>query len=123
MNHRIALVDDSEDSAEMFTEFLRRFCDELEVNAFRNGSDFLKTFRPGMYRVVVLDIAMPGMNGFEVLQNIRSVEPAIPAIAFTAHAGKETVEKTLKDGFNAVVTKPVHDLEAFCQKIVDFVNR
>ena len=123
VHRKIALVEDSADNAEVFTEFLRQFCDDLQVCYFRNGLEFLKTFQPGIYRVAVLDLAMPEMDGYEVLRRIRSLDPGIAGIAFTAHAGSDTREKATEAGFNAFVTKPVEDMDAFCQKIVDFVNR
>lgn len=122
VQRKIALVEDSADSAELFTKFLGQFCDDLQVRCFRNGLEFLKTFQPGIYRVAVLDLAMPEMDGYEVLRRIRSLDPGIAAIAFTAHATSNTRQKAIEAGFNAFVTKPVEDMDAFCQKIVDFVN-
>jgi two-component system aerobic respiration control sensor histidine kinase ArcB len=120
--HKIALLEDSADNAEVFTEFLRQFCDDLEVVCFRNGSDFLKTFQKGIYRVAVLDLATPEIDGYEVLRRIRLADPHIPAIAFTAHAGNDTRQKAREVGFNGFVTKPVEDMDAFCRMIVDFVS-
>jgi CheY-like chemotaxis protein len=119
---KIAFVEDSTDTAEMFTVFLNRFCDNLQVCHFHNGRDFLETFKAGIYDLAVLDLSLPEMDGFEVLRRIRSIDQNIPAIAFTAHASKDTREKVTNAGFNAFVTKPVGDLDAFCQKIVDFVQ-
>jgi DNA-binding response OmpR family regulator len=61
--NKIALVEDTPDTAEVFTHFLNEMCDDFEVCPFSNGTAFLDTFRPGLYRVVILDISLPGMDG------------------------------------------------------------
>jgi CheY-like chemotaxis protein len=121
-SHKIALVEDSTDTAELFTEFLSRFCDDLKVDSFHTGRDFLEVFARGIYCIVVLDISLPEMDGYEVLRRIRLIDPYIPAIAVTAHAGTTDRQKVTNAGFNALITKPVGDLDAFCQTIVDFIR-
>ena len=73
-SRKIALVEDSADSAELFTEFLNRFCDNLEVLYFRDGPEFLKTFQPGIYCVAVLDLSLPEMDGSANGHTTRSPE-------------------------------------------------
>jgi two-component system, NtrC family, response regulator len=119
----IALIEDSPDSAQLFTVFLSNFCDDIKVFHFPNGSEFLKSFHAGLYRAALVDLSLPEMTGYDVLKTIRSIDPVVPVIAFTAHGNKDTHEKALQAGFNAYLTKPVHDLDAFCQTIVDLVKK
>lgn len=119
---KIAYVEDSVDNAEMFSHFLNHLCDDLEVCSFRDGAAFLETLRPGMYRVVILDISLPEMDGYEVLRRMRSIDGTVPAIAFTAHAAAKDRQMAIQAGFSEVVTKPVHDMEAFCRMVVAHVD-
>jgi CheY-like chemotaxis protein len=112
IDRKIVLVEDTPDSVEVLTEYLQRLCDDIQVCSFLNGPEFLKTFQPGLYRVAVLDLSMPGMDGFEVLRRIRLIDPTLPAIALTAHAGQGMRDKAAEAGFDDFITKPIHDLDA-----------
>src|SRR5438046_2088822 len=114
---RVALVEDSPDNAEAFTVFLGQLCDHLQVCPFSAGPAFLETFQQGIYRVVILDISLPEMDGYEVLRRMRLIDPSIPVIAFTAHAGRDYRQRAMQDGFIDVVTKPVRDMDAFCRMV------
>src|SRR4051794_36217839 len=65
---KIALVEDSPDNAEVFTMFLGQLCEHLQVCPFPTGPAFLETFQQGIYQVVILDISLPHMDGYEVLR-------------------------------------------------------
>lgn len=66
---------------------------------------------PGTYDVILMDIQMPGMNGYEAARVIRSLDRAdakeIPIIAMTANAFAEDVQAALEAGMNAHVAKPI----------------
>ena len=66
----------------------------------------LKFFRPD---VLVSDIAMPGEDGYELIQKVIAlgVEPRIPAIAITAYAKEEDKESALSAGYQRYLSKPV----------------
>jgi CheY-like chemotaxis protein len=60
--------------------------------------------------VLICDLAMPEMDGYELLQNVRGLEPelgGLPVIAFTAAARSEDRARTLRAGFQAHLAKPV----------------
>jgi len=120
---KIALVEDSTDTAELITVFLSRLCDDFQVSPFRTGPAFLEAFQRGVYWLVILDISLPEMDGYEVLRRMRLIEPNIPAIAFTAHAGRDYRERAMQAGFTDVVTKPVPDMDAFCRMIIEVADR
>ncbi len=121
--YKIAFVEDSPDTAALFTEFLNKFCDHLEVCYFSDGPEFLQTLRPGIYRAAILDISLPGMDGYDVIKRMHSIDPRIPAVAFTAHVSEQYQQKATDAGFRSVVTKPVEDMDKFCRTIVDLVDR
>ena len=120
---KIAFVEDSPDSAQLFTLYLNEFCNDFEVSYFPNGPESLQTLEPGVYRIAILDISLPGMDGYELIKKMHSVDPRITAVAFTAHASDGHRQKAIDAGFHSVITKPVRDLDAFCRMIVDLADR
>jgi CheY-like chemotaxis protein len=51
------------------------------------GDEALGRFRPGRYRLVITDLAMPRMNGLELARRLRALEPALPILIFSGHGG------------------------------------
>ncbi len=83
-----------------------------------SGAEALKALEKSHYDLVLMDIQMPGMNGFEATGIIRSpsskvLNHNIPVIAMTAYALKEDYEKCINAGMNAYISKPVHPDELF----------
>jgi CheY-like chemotaxis protein len=120
---KVALVEDSTDTAELMTVFLSRLCDDFQVCPFGTGPAFLETFQRGIYWVVILDISLPEIDGYEVLRRMRLIDPNIPVVAFTAHAGPDERERAIQAGFIDVVTKPVRDMDALCRRIIEVADR
>jgi CheY-like chemotaxis protein len=100
-------VDDNRDSADTTTAILRLLGNEVE-SAYSGSAaiEAAKHFRPN---VVLLDIAMPDMDGFETLRRMRAapVTAKIFAIAMTGYGTQEDKRRTLEAGFDAHLTKPV----------------
>ncbi len=119
---KIALIEDTPDSLEVFTLFLNQLCNDFEVDSFSDGRAFLDSFRHGLYRVVILDISLPGIDGYEVLRRLRLVDSGVPVVAFTAHAGADSHQRAIGAGFDDVVTKPVQDMAAFCRTVIEFAQ-
>ena len=63
------------------------------------------------------------MDGYELIKKMHSVDPSITGVAFTAHAGEDYRQKAFDAGFHSVITKPVHDMDAFCWMIIDLKDR
>ena len=82
-----------------------------------------RTVAPGEYDAILMDVQMPGMNGYEATRMIRSganpLGRTIPIIAMTANAFAEDVKKSLDAGMNAHLSKPV-DLNALEQTLQRF---
>lgn len=109
----IAVVDDSVDDVEILTRcFLRsELAGAFEIRPFQNGPDFLEHMRlveSGVEprpTVVLLDINMPGMDGFEILRSLRS-DPAFettPTVVFMSNTDRmEDRERAVALGSNVV---------------------
>jgi CheY-like chemotaxis protein len=104
---RVLVVDDNRDAADTSTAILRLLGHEVEC-AY-NGASALQLaahFRPG---VVMLDLAMPEMNGIETLSRLRRTlyGANVFAIAMTGYGSHEDKRRTAEAGFDAHPTKPV----------------
>jgi signal transduction histidine kinase/ActR/RegA family two-component response regulator len=105
---RIAVVEDNSSNRALFEAMLKPF---YQVVSYPNGVDALAAFRRERPDLVLLDIALPAMNGMEVLRRMRA-DPSlrlIPVIAVSAHAMSGYRDKLLADGFNEYIAKPVTD--------------
>jgi CheY-like chemotaxis protein len=104
---RVLVIDDDETLLQVVREFLTSSGYEVEVA--RHG--FLAGYLAGHHRpdVIVLDITMPGLDGYEVLSLMRRQPEArgIPVIACTSLRGPEVEARIRGAGFHAYVRKPI----------------
>ena len=105
-------AEDNELNAEILTELLK--IEGAECTICENGEEILKAFEqsaPGDYDMILMDVQMPVMNGYEATKAIRrsshELAKTIPIIAMTANAFSEDIQHSLVAGMNAHVSKPV----------------
>jgi DNA-binding NtrC family response regulator len=101
---RIMLIDNEEGLCRMMEAVLAD--SGYEVKSYIRSFDAVDDFKPGEWDLVVSDIKMPGMDGLEVLQKIKSKEPSIPVIMITAFATVEMSIQALRKGAYDMLTKP-----------------
>lgn len=74
--------------------------------------DMLSRSQPGYYQLVLMDVQMPVMNGYEATRIIRKLEnrelASIPILAMTANAFEEDKQEALKSGMNSHIAKPIN---------------
>src|SRR4029079_14658388 len=112
----IALVDNDEDSRDVLQVLLET--EGHSVQQFTSGKDFLATFRSGLFRLILLDIAMPSMDGYRLLELIRRDDQTVPIVAVTGRAFRTDRDRAHAAGFADFVTKPFTDLSAFFDVIL-----
>jgi len=115
----IAIIDDSKDALELF-EFMLR--DPHEFFTFTSGKEFLTEFRPGQFALILLDIAMPDMDGFEVFSCIQQIDKNVPVVAISAVAAPAEREKALRAGFCDYFVKPILEIEKFRNAVYSHVG-
>jgi CheY-like chemotaxis protein len=119
---RIAIVDDSADILELLELVLR---DHHEFRTFSSGVEFVEQFRAGDFDLILLDLLMPELDGFETFRRIRRVDKDVPVAAITASAFPLASErgKALSSGFCDYFIKPVTEVEKFRQTVYSHVRK
>lgn len=118
----IAVVEDNEDNRFVIAMMVG---DLGEITEYATGPAALAAFEGGVPDLVLLDIALPGMDGVEVVRRMRADTGMreVPVIALTAHAMRGDRERYLAAGCNGYVSKPIVDLEEFRALVQSFVAR
>jgi PAS domain S-box-containing protein len=106
---KILVCDDDEDGRELLAAVLA--AEGADTHTAANGCAVLTAFREFGPHVLVSDVGMPQMDGYELIRQIRAMPEdeggQVPAIALTAHAGGEDELKALVAGYQVYVTKPI----------------
>jgi signal transduction histidine kinase/AmiR/NasT family two-component response regulator len=109
---RFLCAEDNELNAEILMELLK--IEGAECTICENGKRVLEAFEqsaPGDYDMILMDVQMPVMNGYEATKAIRrsshELAKTIPIIAMTANAFSEDIQHSLAAGMNAHVSKPI----------------
>lgn len=116
----ILLVEDNEINQEIIIDLLAKT--KLSIDIANDGLEAIKKFNEKEYALILMDIQMPNMNGYETTQVIRKIDKDIPIIALTANAMKEDVEKTIKIGMNKHLNKPI-EVEKLYKTLIEFLEK
>jgi two-component system OmpR family response regulator len=111
---RILVVDDEEDFLETLVNRLNRR--GMSAQGALSGREALKMMEEKEFDVVVLDVRMPGMDGLEVLREVKNRWPFVEVILLTGHGSVESGIEGMRLGAFDYVMKPA-DLEVLIEKI------
>ncbi len=124
---RLLLVEDNELNREIAYEILKEY--DFDIDTAENGAEALKKVtdsKPGYYDLVLMDIQMPVMNGYETTKCIRSLENPIlsniPILAMTANAFDEDRRAAKECGMNGFLSKPIN-IQEVIQALHDVFGR
>lgn len=116
---RVLTVDDEPDARELLTELLSQY--GAEVLTLTSAAEVLARLESFQPHVLISDIGMPGMDGYSLIQQIRTLSPEkggqTPAIALTAYARQEEHQLAIASGYQLHITKPL-DLEQLVRAIL-----
>jgi FixJ family two-component response regulator len=103
----LSVVDDDEMLRESLPDLLREF--GFSARAFSSGQEFLSSNYVDETRCLILDVAMPGMSGLEVQEELKRRGRAIPIIFITGQKDEDIRKQALKQGAVNVLYKPFSD--------------
>lgn len=108
---RVLVVEDNKMNTYVLSKFLTKW--GVDCEACENGREAIKLIKKNNYNLVLMDLHMPDMDGFEATQQIRLFNTEIPIFAITADAFSETRQKALLSGMNDFIAKPFDPKELF----------
>ncbi len=106
---RLLLVEDEKRMAQALCEILRQ--EKYEVDHYANGIDGLSAIESNIYDIVILDVMLPGMNGFEIAKEARHTGVRTPILMLTAKAEVDDKVSGLDSGADDYLTKPFQTKE------------
>ena len=123
-NLRVLVVDDEADMRDLISAILEQTGAEIKV--VTSAIEVLETLHSYKPDILISDIGMPEMDGYELLRQIKRLPPeqggSVPAIALTAYAGEVNQQQALAAGFQRHMAKPVEP-EALVKAIVALVKQ
>lgn len=116
---RILIAEDNITNQMVILGLLEDYITDIDVA--NNGEEAVALFEKGKYDLILMDIQMPIMDGYEATKIIRGIDENIPIIALTANAMSEEVEKTKAAKMNEHLTKPI-DVAKLFNTISKYIN-
>ncbi len=122
---RILLVEDNEFNQVVAIDTLKLLIEDLEIDVAENGQIAIDLLQKNPYHIVLMDVSMPVMNGYEATLHIRQklTEPLsnIPIMAMTASATTAEIERCFEVGMNEYIAKPFLE-EELLQKLTQVLH-
>ncbi len=116
----ILLVEDNEINQEIILDLLEN--SGINIDTANDGFEAVKKFEKSSYELILMDIQMPVLDGYEATKEIRKTDKQIPIIALTANAMKEDSEKTREAGMNRHLNKPI-EVEQLFLTLLEFIPK
>ena len=106
---RVLLVEDEKGISSAICQVLKK--ENFSVDPVYTGTDGLDYALAGIYDAIILDVMLPGMDGFEVLRQLRTEKIATPVLMLTARGGLEDRVRGLTGGADYYLPKPFEKQE------------
>ncbi len=115
---KILLVEDNEINHEIVKGLLAE--SGIDIDIAINGEEGVQKYQNNAYELILMDLSMPVMNGYEATKKIREEDSIIPIVALSADALVEDIQRTKAIGMNAHITKPI-DIEALYKVLLEYI--
>ena len=104
---RILAVDDIATNLEVLKLFVKLIFPNAVLDMAFGGYEAIGMYKSVDYDIILLDLKMPGLDGYDVIERFKEIKPIPPTFALTADVYKKTFEKISKSGFNGLLEKPL----------------
>ena len=104
---KILIVDDIETNLDVAKLFLNMLYPNAILNFAAGGYEAIGMYKVNDYDIILLDLKMPGLDGYEVLEKLRNIKVIPPIFALTADVYQDTFKKVMDAGFNGMLEKPI----------------
>jgi DNA-binding NtrC family response regulator len=115
---RILIIEDDREMRSLLEDFLK---DEgYKTDSANNGSEAFGKLAREPFDLVITDIRMPGLSGFDVLSAVKKFQLELPVIVITAFGGEEVYRRSMARGAEGYLEKPIHfhKLKSLIQELV-----
>ena len=119
MINQILIIDDDKELCALLQKSVQT--ENIHADCRYSGRDGLAALAENSYQLVVLDVMMPGTDGFETLETIRTKSP-VPVLMLTAKDDSASKVRGLRSGADDYLTKPF-DMEEFIARVVSLIRR
>lgn len=119
LRYKIFLVEDEENLLDVIR--LNLELEDYEVDSFRDGKSAVENFIPAKYNLVILDVMLPELNGFDVCRAIRRKDQTVPILFLTAKNSSEDRVTGLKIGADDYLAKPFN-LEELLLRVKNLIK-
>jgi CheY-like chemotaxis protein len=114
----ILIVEDTELNIDLLTQLLE---DDYTLVVARDGAEGVRLANERRPDLILMDISLPIMDGYEATRHIRKTLPSLPIIGLSSHAMQGDAEKALEAGCNVYLTKPVNE-DLLFEKLKEFLG-
>lgn len=116
---KILIAEDNHTNQLVLLGLLEDYVKEIDIA--NNGQEAVDMFEKGKYELIIMDLQMPVMDGYEATRLIRNIDRDIPIIALTANTMKEEIQKTKAVGINEHLVKPLN-MEKLFTTLSKYIN-
>lgn len=120
-NFQVLVIEDEHDSMEVVQGLLEHHgIESVGVNSGEEALEMLREMTPAL---IIVDLALPGLNGWDLLERFKSTPAlrSVPRVAITAYHTAELAEQAIEAGFSAYFAKPL-DATSFVRELEVIVN-
>ncbi len=102
---RILVIDDDQEMRSLLIDFMQN--EGFEVDSADTGLRAYKKVTDRTFDLIITDVRMPGLNGLDILPDIKKIQPGVFIIVITAFGGPEIHRKAILRGANGYLEKPI----------------
>jgi PAS domain S-box-containing protein len=119
---KVLLVEDNTINQEIVLGLLEN--SGIIIDVANNGQEAVNKYNanPSKYELILMDLQMPVMDGYEATKNIREINKNIPIVALTANAMKEDVQRTQEAGMNDHLNKPI-EVDKLYETLLKYISK